>query len=178
MNVRLIAAALLMGCGVSGCVTVDAQGNRVEGPTRLDQPEGLMPGHLVLGVPQSVDADDDGIIDTIPAQVFVFATDPEYRLPIWVDAHIEFKLADESGRTLSEWTFTQEQTDSMRAIGGQIGPAYQVVLRIDDAQLHSVNQARGGWLSCRFVPVQGQPVQTDRPKSVVFGSSGRGRVMP
>lgn len=170
-----VALLTLLGAlaTMPGCVVQDARGRPVRsGQRSVDQPEGIEARYVVLGVDTALDTNDDGWIDTIPARVWLFGSDPDYDLPLWLDGHFEFTLTGDEGETIASWTFTREETESMRLILGQIGPGYGVLLRLDGQDRPDAGTSRAGALSCVFVPAEGEPVRNDRPISVLIGATG------
>jgi len=176
---RLVAigagASLLLG--LAGCVTEDAQGRPIR-RQRPEQPDDVVVGRVAQGIYNltAVDSNDNGVLDTILVLVWLFAADSSYANPIWVDGQLEFTLKDKEGTVLKTWAFTPEETASARAIVGEVGPGFTVPLAIGEAleERYSRRSVRV-WLTCRFVPTEGEAVSVPEPDDVLIGSVGRPR---
>lgn len=168
----IVAASLLVG----GCVTTRPGGQPVHDTALEGQPDDVVPYAVVQLVNPAIDSDSDGQIDAIPVVVYVMARTPARdALAVWVDGHLEFTLTGDDSTELASWSFTDQETAAARA-RTQVGRAYRMGLRLEDATGVTEGQTRAGSLACRFVPTVGDPVESRKQVSVIVGGAGWERV--
>ena len=164
------AACICLG----GCVTETESGRTIRDGGLDEMPDEFVIHSVAQLVGRAVDTDADGRVDSIPVTVYLMAhSATRTQIAVWATGHFEFELTDRNDRPIATWSFAPDETDAMRVRGGAVGRAYRTVLELSDDDLAVAGRSWAGALGCRFVPVEGDPIETDKPVSVIGGDTFR-----
>ena len=162
--------SLLACLALAGCVS--------EGPPRrstVDQSRrpdaGDRPVAMLMAASQAQDTNGDGIGDTIPVTVYLFADPARFTAPYWRDGAFDFWLVDDRGGEVKRWRISGPAQREGRMVLSP-GPGYAYSLPVIVRELPPVP---GGLFSLlgSFETGEGARVGTNGSATVRLVASGR-----
>lgn len=160
-----------------GCVTeVTRGGNPVDASSGAGRavrppPAGTRVSQMLLvaGVPN--DADANGYPDTVPVVVYLFAPADVHPLPLRERGEFRFRLRDQAGRDLGEWSFSPDFSEEA-AQSLPPGEGYVFGLRLPRGQDRLRNQPTS--LTAQFISARdGRTISSSGSASVRMGAGQR-----
>lgn len=161
------AGVTLFVAGPVGCVS--------EGPTRpvrVDQsrrpPTSAPPARMLLAASQAADTDGDGLADTVPVTVYLFADPSRFTTPYWADGAFTFVLMDNGGAPVKDWAISGDRQRGGRLVLAP-GPGYAYDLELDPRSLPRSDAGLYN-LSASFRAADGTVVRTGGTATVRLSS--------
>ena len=151
------------GC-LGGCqATPEASGSR---PPPRHAPKAVP--QRVSCLIQSVDADSNGLQDTVLVLAYLFPAPSDSPFPVWADGEFRFSLRAQDGAPIADWTFPSDQVVSRRGADG-IGSNHTFTLDIRTALGTDRVPSQMAAFSATFIRPDGVTISTAGTIAVRLG---------